>query len=145
FPNYPDWVFNGINDRPEGGKYFTQVRDLTYQSPPPTGLLIAHLAFELPVFKHELKRKFQMHSETHNDVFTLHGKILPLKDSVIPNAEGFMKVFPVSSNRVWIYTKAWIRLKPWLLYQALPERLLQSETGERLQIILDNYVKEEAR
>jgi len=143
---YGRWALKNINVHPGGGTYYLQINALTVDPKTPD-ILKSDTILNLPVFHKEIQREFKMHGERKGDVFTLAGEALPNEKSLIEDAGGYMRVYPAEGmpGRVWIYVHGSATLRNWFIYEALPERLLTSETGERIQIVLDNYLNEEER
>lgn len=145
--DYGRWVLRGINKKPGGGSYYLQFRSLR-EDPPGSKTLRSDFVFVLPLLRKEMQRDFRMGTTAQKgDVFTLSGEALPNEKSPLEAAEGILRLYPAEGmpGRVWIYIKGYARLRNWLLYEALPERLMAGETGERIQLILDNYMAEEER
>ena len=143
---YSKWALKDINKKPGGGSYLLHVIDL-WVEPGEKDTLRTHFRFDFPLFKKEIKRAFRMSSSSTPKSFTLLGEGIPADDSPIGAANGLMKIFPAENKpgRIWIYGKGSAQFRNWLLYEALPERLFSKETGERMLIVLNNYLKEEDR
>ena len=144
--HYGDWVLANINKKPSGGNYLVQILDLK----PAAGqkdTVVTTVKIDLPLFQHELQCVLKLKSMGTPEAFTLIGDISGMTGTYIENVEAVLKMFPVekTTNRAWIYVKGLVKLKNWLLYEAMPERMLKSETGQRIQTIVDNYLKEESR
>lgn len=144
--DYGKWALNGVNKKPSGGHYFLQFRSLE-EKPPHSKILRADVVIVLPIFEKELQRDFKLETSQNGDVLTLSGEALPNENSPIATAEGFVRIYPAEgmSGRVWIYVKGRAQLRSWILYEAIPERLMFGETGERIMIMLENYLVEEER
>jgi len=145
-PSYPSWVLEGINDRPSGGKFFFQVLSLEADPKIPS-VLHAKFLVDLPLLKHRSRRAFRFDIRSGPQSFTQAIEALPLEEGLIETAEGVLKIFPAARapDLVWVYFRGMAVLRSWLLYEALPERILKKETGERLEILLANYRKVEQR
>lgn len=146
FSQYRNWVLRDINKRPDGGAYYLQLKDLTQSLEKPE-VLIGNFVFDLPMFKREMVRQFQMKSETNKNSLLITAQSLTSPESMIGSGEGFLKVFPspVKKHSLWYYLKGTIQLRNWLLYEALPDKILARESKERVQQLLDNYLFEEDR
>lgn len=144
--NYGRWALKDVNKKAGGGSYYLQIRDLKVD-PLESVVLHTDCYFSTPVYHKEMQRDFRMRFSQGEKVFTLAGEALPNADSPVASADGFMRIYPAEAlpNRVWIYIQGEAVLRSWLLYEALPERVMGSETGERIQTILDNYLAEEDR
>lgn len=142
--NYPKWALKNINVRPSGGNYYVKILDLI-SDPKDAAALKGLIRVDLPLFKHSLQALFKVYPEEKKDVFTIRANIVPDERSVLVGANVILKAFPAPNrpNFKWIYVKANILIRYWLLYEALPDKLLNKESGERVQIVLDNYTDEE--
>ncbi len=146
FSQLPFWTIRNINLKPGGGTYRLQIVELKTDAKDPS-LLNAEFLLNVPAFHQNINRQFKLAAIRDKEVFTLRGESLPNDSSVIESVQAVMQVYPAEKHPgyVWIYASADIKIKYWLLYEALPERLLKNESGERIQILLDNYVAEETR
>ena len=140
---YNRWLTPSINKRPSGGEYMIKLQSFNL-APQATHTLIAKLLFDLPVFKREIECYMDIKTEQKGNAFWLTATV----DANRPGTyiEGFqtvIQVFPKGKGRVWLHALGNVKFKNWLLYEALPDRLLNRETGERLQIVIDNYLAEE--
>lgn len=148
FAAYPNWIPKNINDRPGGGKYYVQLKDMRLNSSDPN-LLETHLLIHLPALNLDLERKFKLEFEglTKEDVYTLTAEGIPSAESPVAALSAYIQFFRPSKkdSKVWIYASGTVTLRNWLLYESLPERLLNRESGDRVQILLDNYLTEENR
>jgi hypothetical protein len=147
FGTFQDWVLRNINVRPSGGNYYSKIREL---KPFPNDPSLLHLmvAMELPLWKAIIERDFKFQTSEKGNVFELRGDTVPHETSVIEKATGILTMVPHPthpSSFVAIQLRATVKIRNWLLYEALPERILQRESGERIQIVLDNYHSEEER
>lgn len=143
---YPRWVLPGINDRPGGGKFYVQFNDIQYSAERPQDLEIEY-SLDLVVFKHEGKRAMKITTKYNPPVFSARLETRPNPQSVVVHLEAEMDCFPAEreSGRVWCFLKGFVEIGPTILYEALPEKLVQKEVGPRIQLVLRNYVKEEDR
>lgn len=141
FPHWSRWVLPGINDKPTGGTYITQLHALEMQS---ADKLLATFSFDLPLFRGQRHAHFRLQSSTVKNVFTLTGDLLD-SEGTFEAARATLKEFAAegSSTRCWLYVNGRVQLKSGILYEALPEKLLKREASDRVRIILDNYQKEE--
>jgi hypothetical protein len=140
FAHWKDWILPGINDRPSGGKYIAQLKGLDYVSPE---AMMVTFNFDLPLFRGDRTAKFKVTAVREAGVFTLSGETTQ-SEGTFARARTVMKVFPSPNpGYSWIYVNGKAQLKSWMLYEALPEKLLQREAGDRIRILLENYLKEE--
>ncbi len=141
--HYSRWLMKNINKRPGGGEYFIKLRSFD----PAAGMantLLAVLNFELPLFKKVLECHVHFKSENKGPTYLLTATVdTKGHGTFIEKFETVMQFFPKAAGRVWIYARGQVKFKHWLLYEALPERMLLRESGERLQIVIDNYLTEE--
>lgn len=146
FKNYPNWAIKNINQKPSGGNYYVKLKDVK-SDPKDDSIIHGLISIDLPVFHSQLVGFFKLSSENKAPVYTLRAKMVPATNSILESATAVLKAFP-AENRPgykWLYVRADIFLKNWLLYEALPDKLLRKESGERVQIVLDNYSDEEER
>lgn len=140
---YASWVLPGINERPKtmGGSYYIHILNIVDLSP---GLLGLDLRLEVPVLGGPFQRKFHMRTSRNDAVFTIRGGAEPKEDSIIIEADGFIKIFQAKndSSRVWIYVLGTLRVKNWI-YHLFPQRPIEREAQERIQKIIENYQKNE--
>lgn len=146
FKNFPNWITKNINQKPSGGTYYVKVQELKLD-PKETSRMHGFFNIDVPVFKSTLHALFNLASEEKDGVFTLKGKMEQDPNSILENAEAVLKTFPTEKPSAyrWIYVASHVQIRNWLLYEAFPERLLKRESGERIQIVLDNYQSEEDR
>jgi len=144
--HYSDWALKGINQRPTGGEYYMQILGMNV-SPKDKTILQLNLFLNFPVFTKKLEREFRMTVEEVNGVLTVDAEAVKDNESVIGASSGFLKIFQAdgTTNQLWVYVSGLAQLKNWLLYEALPEKLLTRESGDRIQIVMDNYIQEEDR
>lgn len=143
---YPKWALTNINVKTSGGSYFVKIVDLVPDPKDPqqlTGIFFA----DLPVVKVEMKKVFRVFSENDKGSITVHLESASDDKSELGRTHGELKIYPAEGEpgRLWMYANTSVVLKHWLLYEALPEKLLNRESGERLQTIVDNYQREESR
>jgi len=144
--HYSNWALKNINKRPSGGEYFLLVRGMKV-APKDKSILALDLFVDLPIYRKPLEREFRIKTAEEKGVMTLTVESVLNEHSLLGAAKGFLKVFPAEGkpNRVWIYLNAKATLKNWLVYEALPEKLLTRESGERIQTVMENYLEEEHR
>lgn len=145
--HFADWALKNINRRADGGTYYMKINGLSV-SATDNSVLEINSFLDLPMIKKEVKQKFRMKTEKPTKgVFTLSGEVILDEKSLLDTAGGYLKIFPVEgkSTRLWVYIRGEAKLKSWVIYEALPERLLTRESGERIQIVMDNYLTEEDR
>lgn len=144
--SYQKWVMPGINDNPNGGKFYVRFNSLDSDVKRPTDLLIKY-ALVLPFFKHIGKRWMKIKIAEENNVIVGNIVSYPKKKTVIKKVGGDFRAFRSenSPDRVWAYLKAYAVIGPWILYEGLPEILVRKELEPRVDIILRNYIDEEDR
>ena len=77
---------------------------------------------------------------------TVYGETLVHPEASIAKAKGTLKVFRAPQpNRLWFYFTGESLFRSWIFYEALPERLLTRESGERVLTVIENYQQEEQR
>jgi hypothetical protein len=138
FGSYGQWVLNNINERPTGGSYFIQFLDIS--APNPDHVLLKYKV-DFPFLKKERQKHFKVKSETFPRAFVLTGEGVEDAESLLNYARAEMVVFPApkTDQELWLYVQGKAQLKSSFIYEALPEKILRSEAGDRLQRIADNY------
>ncbi|NBT57926.1 hypothetical protein EBT16_03990, partial [bacterium] len=68
-------------------------------------------------------------------------------ESLLSSLTGFIMAFPApkQKERLWVYFKGRTKIASWVLYQAIPEKLLAHESSDRIQTVLDNFGNEEVK
>jgi hypothetical protein len=142
FQKDPSWALKGINDSPSGRSYYFKI---TKANPEPPNILSFSFVLELPLYQHKGVRKFKLTSKRADGSFLFEGESLPDPESVISSCSSRVYVFPAvgQPDRLWIAAMGRIEIKPWILYEALPERILTNESTERLETLIGNYQKQE--
>lgn len=147
FATYSNWALRNINIKPSTGeRYYFQILNLMARQEDKM-ILTGSFFFNLPLYKKQVERSFRMSFSPAPIGFAVSGETLTDDDSPIAGAGAILRAYPAVGlpNTLWFYVKAVAVFRNWLLYEALPERLLAKETAERIQIILDNYAAEEDR
>lgn len=145
-PGYRNWALEGINQKPTGDNYHLKILDLRAVSNP-SNRLIAKFGLTFPGIHHTFERAFTINNFSNSRSATVTCESVPTAHSLLSSLEGFITAFPdpKQRERLWVYFKGKAQLTSWILYQALPERLLSTESSERIQTVLDNYGNEEVR
>jgi len=145
-PGYRKWALDRINQKPGGGKYLLQIIDLR-PSPQHPKKLAAVFGLNFPGIKAKVEKDFLIHVGRDPESVTVACESLQAQDLILNSLHGFIRAFaaPKQRERLWVYFKGKALLRSWLLYQALPERLLSSESSERIQTVLDNFTGEEIK
>lgn len=145
-PSYRKWVLPGLNQKPQGGNYLLQILDLK-ASPSNPRLLTAVFGLSFPGIKQTLHKTFLITPEKNSNHVTVSCQNMESKDLLLNSLVGFISAFPDPKNkeRLWVYFKGLAQLRSWILYQALPEKLLVRESSERIQTVLDNFSSEEVQ
>ncbi len=139
---YARWLLPNINTRPSGGEYLVKIMGMEL-APESTNVLITKLSFDLPLFKKEIDCHVKVGSERKGNRVVLNATIDTLQGTYIEHFQAVLQFFQREKGKLWVYALGEVRFKHWLVYEALPDRLLNRETGERLQIAIDNYLNEE--
>ncbi len=145
-PKYNDWALTNINQAP-GSKlnYLLKIYRFILDPKEPNSVRPEFMV-DLPGFRKLTNRRFDYTTEQKGDVFTITAITPEDKKSHIEKATTQLKLFPAPlSQRVWLYVTSKIKLRYWLLYEALPTRILEKESMERIQTVLDNYQVQEDR
>jgi hypothetical protein len=139
---YPKWTFPHINERGDGDKFYIQFTSITNDPNNPNNIDI-EITLALPGLKIPIHRSFQFEPVFPKDpnVFAVKATVLESKDSPVQDMFGYVYFFknPKNPSRVWAYSDISVVLTHWLVYESLPERLLQRETGDRIRILMENY------
>ena len=145
-PGYRNWALEGINQKPTGGNYHLKILDLRTVSNPPNRLL-AKFGLTFPGIHHTFERAFTINNFSNPQSSTVTCESVPTSHSLLSSLVGFITAFPDPKHqeRLWVYFKGKAQLTSWILYQALPEKLLSTESSQRIQTVLDNYGNEEVR
>ena len=140
--NYPKWVLPRINQRGDGEKFFIQFASISPDKKN-KDILDINVYLDLPALKIPINRLFKFESISNSDknVFTIKITAIASEDSPVKDLSGYAHVFrnPRNPNQVWGYLDVTVVLTHWLVYESLPERLLNREVGERLRILMENY------
>jgi hypothetical protein len=146
FAHYRDWALENINHRPAGGEYYLKLKNLNPEKTDPSKL-VADLVFDLPIFKKEMSYTLKFDFKKTGKSLLITMETMPKEDSPIKTVEAFIKILPDPKRPdwAWLYLKGRAVLTNWLLYEALPDRVLTKETGMRFQIVVDNYHKAETK
>jgi len=145
-PSYRKWALQGINQKPGGGKYLVQILDLK-PHPQRMNVLGALFGINFPGIQAKIEKDFLIHVGRDRQSVTVACESLKAPDLILSSLNGFITAFeaPKQKERLWIYFKGRALLRSWLLYQALPEKLLSTESSERIQTVLDNFTGEEIK
>jgi len=141
---FPEWALDNINVNSTGSDYHFQIIGATVE-PKDDSILGFSFKLQVPVLSYQGSRQFKTKSVARKDVFILEGDSLPANDSVVESVNLFMRVYPADNdpNQIWIAAFGKVVLRSWLLYEALPERLVTRESAERFQTLLSNYLHRE--
>lgn len=146
FGEYSRWLIEDINRSPSGRNYYMQVKNVAVD-PNTTDIVRVFYSFNLPVFKHIGNRGFRLKADTKPKCFSIQAEGIPHEKSIIESTVGTLRVFkgPDQPERLWVSMRGQLKLRNWIVYEALPERLITREAGERIEIMLKNFQKEEER
>lgn len=145
YKGWPGWALQRINEKPDGSSYIIQILSLTPMVEP--SKMLTKIFVDLPVFKQSAERGLKFKSEIGPKSSTVSVETLPSEGGFIESLKGIGRVFPAEGrrDRVWFYFQGDVKLSSWLVYEALPEKLLKRETGDRIRRIMENYTREEDR
>jgi hypothetical protein len=139
---YPKWVLPRINDKGGGEKFYIQFSNLTADPKDPSNINV-DLILSLPGLKIPISRVFHFEYLPGSDPsnFIIKVTALESKDSPVKDLFGSVYLFraPQNSYRVWAYLDFSVVLNHWLVYESLPERLLNREAGDRIRILMEEY------
>lgn len=141
--HYDAWLLNKMNEKPDGGTYFIKFTSL--QATPEPSIKLGY-KIDIPFFKKEKVKTFKVRTESEKGIFILSGEGVQDPESYMHFARSTMYAFPAPGqpHEVWVYVEGKTKLKNSLLYQAMPEKMLRTEAGDRVGKILENYQAREA-
>lgn len=145
FSHWRDWTLHDINlPPPADGEYLLQIHDIVEKEP---GTVSAIFSFNLPLMRNHRARSLQMKVSQNPGAFLIEGETIPAEKSAVKRAKAFLKAFPAKDlpGHVWVQFKALVVFKNWFLFQALPDKVVLRELGDRLGYIAQNYQREEQR
>ncbi|MEZ4749939.1 MAG: hypothetical protein R3B54_04740 [Bdellovibrionota bacterium] len=144
FSKYQAWALRDINKKPDGGEYMLKLLSALPLESEPEVLELRYL-LDVPLFSSVGVQPFRMSSEQKDGYLELRAEAVTSKKSLIDSAIGTAKIFPVAGerNRIWVYTLGRMRLHPWLMYEALPDQLLNRLVANRIKTFLDNLLEEQ--
>jgi hypothetical protein len=143
-----DWAMKNINVRPDGTKYLIQILQMSVDSHIPDTLVTFTFALDMPIFHYKGKRQFKVKVTKTLDSLTLNADTMGSETGIINRSQAILKIFPAEGarGRLWIYINGRMEIGTWLLYEALPDKLMNgSQTATRFQTLIENYQNEEDR
>ncbi len=146
YADWRNWVLVDINTpQPGQSDYLLQLHDLNYKSD--KKMVSAKFNFNIPFFSKRRGRSFKVSTKGDAKSFTLTGETILNENSAVKMANGYMKAFPAEGKPgiIWISVKSIVIFSNGFFYEALPEKIVLREVGERLQYLVQNYQKEEQR
>jgi len=146
-PDYPTWALPNINDRGGGEKFYIQIASMKANAANPSRLEL-DVVLSLPALKIPIQRVFQIDFSESKDKngFILKLSTVQVGDSPVKDMSGFIMFFksPKNPNLVWAYLDVSVVLTHWIVYESLPVKLLNSETGDRIRILMESYQRFES-
>lgn len=145
FADWRNWALVEINTpQPGQSDYLLQLHDLNLK---PNKMVSAKYSFNLPFFSKLRGRSFKTTVTNDAKSFTLIGETLLNENSAVKMANAYMKAFPAEGKPgvIWVNVKAVVVFTNGFFYEALPEKIVLREVGDRLQYLVQNYQEEEAR
>lgn len=140
--DYPTWALPNINNRGGGEKFYIQIAGMRTSPKAPQNIEL-DVNLTLPGLSIPIQRVFRIDFPSRNekDVFILKVTTVAMGDSAVKDMSGFLMFFksPKYPNLVWVYADISVVLSHWIVYESLPEKLLNSESGERIRILMENY------
>lgn len=136
--HYDKWVLNRINEKTGGGGYLIKFLDVTTDGK--SDVILRYLV-DFPLLKKERSKHFKMTTESFPRAFVLTGEGIEDEASLLVYARAEMVAFaaPGKDHELWIHVQGKAKLKSGFLYEALPEKILRTEAGDRIQRVLENY------
>lgn len=143
---YEKWALANLNVRSDGEPYRLKLTELSPIDEEGKRLK-SHFDLTIPLLTTSFTRMFTVVPTRSENVTTVNAIADAVADSFLEAAKIVLKIFPApdSKSRAWVYMKGSIVLRSWIAYSALPDKMVERETGPRLHRILDNYFKEESR
>jgi hypothetical protein len=144
-PGWRDWALIDINlPLPGQSEYILQLHDLLENTP---SVMTSVFSFNIPFFKNHRSRSFNTTTTLNDKALLIVGETLPAEKSAVKRAKAFMKAFPGENktSHIWVNVKAMVEFNSWFFYEALPEKVLLREVGDRLTYLAQNYQREESR
>ncbi len=145
FGDLRNWALFDINKPgPSESGYLLELHDLNQKE---KEKLSAKFSFNLPFFTRMRGRTFKMTTHAEPKSFTLIGETQLNENSAVKMANAYMKALPAQGKpgNIWIQVKAVVVFGNRFFYEALPEKVLLREVGDRLHYLVQNYQKEESR
>lgn len=145
FELYPKWTLNDINKSAAGKTYKMQFQGMKWS--PSDSMMEILYELNLPVYHYTGSRKYHIEEVKSEKTLCIEVSAATLKDAFIESSKGRFYVWkaPGEKDRIWFYFRGYATIGPWIIYEALPERVVMNESGERVQTLLQNYQKEESR
>ncbi len=139
FPHYRDWALKHFNTLPTGGDYRFRVNDLT-PVPGKADQLGLQYSLNIPLFTRRGQQLFRLALKPAKEHVVLSAYSVPKTDAYVEKAYAHAVFFQQPANRAWIYIKASLTVHSWLLYQALPEALIERMIGDRIERLSENLL-----
>ncbi len=143
YAEWRDWLLADINlPEPGADAYVFQFHDILQQT---ADSVVTVFSFNLPFFGKQRTRGFNVKKIETDKSLALLAETQLSENSVVKTAKAYLKAIQPAqpSQTLWVGVSAVVEFKSWMLYQALPEKVVLREVGERLKIISENYKKEE--
>ena len=140
-----DWALIDINlPQPGQSDYILQLHDLLENTPK---IMTSVFSFNIPFFKNHRSRSFNTTTTLGDKSLLVVGETMPAEKSAVKRAKAFMKAFAGDgqSPTIWVNVKAMVEFNSWFFYEALPEKVLLREVGDRLTYLAQNYQREESK
>lgn len=144
-PGWREWAFTDINQPAEGdGDYLLQLLDAPSLEP---GKITALYYFNLIFFKKDRTRTFNVSAQTLPGSVLLRGESILSTSSALKSATVTAQAFPAKAKKdvLWIFVRGRVEFRSGFFYEALPERILLRELGDRLTKIASNFKRENDR
>lgn len=140
--DYPKWIFPRINFRGKGESFYLLFNSMELVPEAPQDLKV-EIALAIPAIKISVKKNFHFEflPQANPNQWTLTTRIVDPSDSAVESFSGYAHFYrpPHRSGRVWCYLNLSLVFNSWVIYESLPERLLSTEAGERLRILMESY------
>ncbi|MBY0369584.1 hypothetical protein K2X33_02790 [bacterium] len=144
-PHWRDWAFEKINNPGEGqSDYIVQLHDAVSKAPEQ---MTALFSFNLPFFGKNRTRSFHIQQSKIPAGYRIQAESLLNTNSALKSAKVVADAYLATTkkNMLWVAIHATVVFKSWLIYEALPEKVVLRELGDRLSTIVANFETESTR
>lgn len=140
------WLIKNINNKPDGGTYMVKVMNLQPNLERKDALTV-DMKLDFPGLRKLISRPLYFAPDVKPTRVRIEAEMPAGADSYISSGSATLTFFPAEGEptRVWGYIDGRVKIRNWIIYEALPTRILKREASERFQTVIDNYQAEEIR